>query len=105
MSPELKGAFEFGPYRIDLEQRLLKRGNDVIPLAPKVLETLIVLVENGGRVLEKAYLVKRIWPDTFVEDGSLTRNISTLRKALGHGPDDENYIATVPKRGYRFSAT
>jgi eukaryotic-like serine/threonine-protein kinase len=105
MSPELKDVFEFGPYRIDLEQRLLKRGNDVIPLAPKVLETLIVLLENGGRVLEKEYLVKRIWPDTFVEDGSLTRNISTLRKALGHGPDDENYIATVPKRGYRFSAT
>ena len=105
MSPELKDVFEFGPYRIDLEQRLLQRGNDVIPLAPKVLETLIVLVENGGRVLEKEYLVKRIWPDTFVEDGSLTRNISTLRKALGHGPDDEKYIATVPKRGYRFSAT
>ena len=104
MSPELKVAFEFGPYRIDLEQRLLKKGNDVIPLAPKVLETLIVLVENGGRVLEKEYLVKKIWPDTFVEDGSLTRNISTLRKVLGHGPDDENYIATVPKRGYRFSA-
>ena len=105
MPPELKDVFEFGPYRIDLEQRLLKKGNDVVPLAPKVLETLIVLVENGGRVLEKEYLVKRIWPDTFVEDGSLTRNISTLRKALGHGPDDENYIATVPKRGYRFSAT
>lgn len=105
MSPELKDVFEFGPYQIDLEQRLLKRGTDVIPLAPKVLETLIVLVENRGRVLEKEYLLKRIWPDTFVEDGSLTRNISTLRKALGHGPDDENYIATVPKRGYRFSAT
>jgi DNA-binding winged helix-turn-helix (wHTH) protein len=104
MSPELKDVFEFGPYRIDLEQRLLKRGDQVIPLAPKVLETLLVLVENHGRVLEKAYLLKKVWPDTFVEEGSLTRNISTLRKALGHGPDDENYIATVPKRGYRFGA-
>ena len=105
MSPELKDVLEFGPYRIDLEQRLLKRGDHVIPLAPKVLETLLVLVENHGRVLEKAYLLKKVWPDTFVEEGSLTRNISTLRKALGHGPDDENYIATVPKRGYRFGAT
>lgn len=105
MSQELKDVLEFGPYRIDLDQRLLKKGNDVIPLAPKVLETLIVLVENHGRVLEKEYLLKKVWPDTFVEEGSLTRNISTLRKALGHSPDDENYIATVPKRGYRFGAT
>jgi DNA-binding winged helix-turn-helix (wHTH) protein len=97
-------VLEFGAYRIDREQRLLTKENNVIPLAPKVFDTLLVLAESGGRMLGKETLLKRIWPDAFVEEGSLARNISTLRKLLGEGPQDQKYIMTVPKRGYRFVA-
>src|ERR1700674_3484630 len=102
MPPESEDVLQFGQYRIDREQRLLTKGSDVIPLAPKVFDTLLVLVESGGRILEKENLLKKVWPDTFVEEGSLARNISTLRKALGENPDDQRYIQTIPKRGYRF---
>jgi DNA-binding winged helix-turn-helix (wHTH) protein len=95
---------EFGPYRVDCDQRLLTKGSDVVPLAPKIFDTLLVLVEGGGRILEKENLLKKVWPDAFVEEGSLARNISTLRKALGESPHDRKYIVTVPKRGYRFAA-
>jgi predicted ATPase/DNA-binding winged helix-turn-helix (wHTH) protein len=104
MPPESKDVLEFGPYRIDREQRLLTKGSDVTPLAPKVFDTLLVLVESGGRILEKENLLKQLWPDAFVEEGSLARNISTLRRALGESPLDQKYIVTVPKRGYRFVA-
>src|SRR5580704_14327548 len=96
--------FEFGPFRIDRTERLLRRGSDVIPLTPKAIETLLVLAANGGRVVEKDELIHHVWPDTFVEEGSLARNISLLRKVLGGGPDDADYIETVPRRGYRFVA-
>lgn len=102
MLPESNGALEFGPFRIDREQRLLTSGNALIPLAPKVFDTLLALVESGGRVVDRDSLIRKVWPDAFVEEGSLSRNISTLRKALGEGPQDQKYIATIPKRGYRF---
>ena len=105
MTPQTTDLLEFGAYRIDREQRLLTKESDVIPLAPKVFDTLVVLAESGGRMLEKATLLKKIWPDAFVEEGSLARNISTLRKVLGEGPQDQKYIVTVPRRGYRFVAT
>ncbi|HEX7360749.1 MAG TPA: AAA family ATPase [Bryobacteraceae bacterium] len=104
MTPQLSDVLEFGAYRIDREQRLLTKENHVIPLAPKVFDTLLVLAESGGRMLEKETLLKKIWPDAFVEEGSLTRNISTLRKTLGEGPQDQKYIVTVARRGYRFVA-
>lgn len=104
MLEQSRDLLEFDSYRIDWEQRLLMSGESVIPLAPKVFDTLLVLAESGGRVVEKDELLKRIWPDTFVEEGSLARNISTLRKALGENPDDQRYIQTIPKRGYRFVA-
>jgi TolB-like protein/DNA-binding winged helix-turn-helix (wHTH) protein len=104
MKSESLGVLEFGPYRIDREQRLLTKGDAVIFLAPKVLDLLFVLAESGGRSLEKETLLKTLWPDSFVEEGSLTRNISTLRKVLGESPDDQKYIMTIPKHGYRFVA-
>src|SRR6202042_3738500 len=70
-----------------------------INLAPKEFETLLVLVENAGRLMSKEQLISQIWPDTFVGDGSLARNISVLRRALG-----EDLIQTAPKLGYRFTA-
>jgi TolB-like protein/DNA-binding winged helix-turn-helix (wHTH) protein/tetratricopeptide (TPR) repeat protein len=94
--------FVFGHFRLDAAQRLLFRGTEVVPLEPKVFETLLALVEAAGRALTKDELLSRVWPDAFVEEGSLTRNISTLRKALASDDNPQGYIDTLPRRGYRF---
>ncbi|MGA3039986.1 MAG: tetratricopeptide repeat protein [Bryobacteraceae bacterium] len=96
--------YEFGPYRIDSGERLLHRSGELIPLPPKLADTLLVLVRNAGRMVDKSDLMKAVWPDTFVEEGALTRNISLLRKTLGDTGDQAIYIETIPKRGYRFVA-
>lgn len=94
----------FGPFHYDSDQRLLFRGADRVPLVPKAVDTLHVLLERRGQVVDKADLMRLVWPDTTVEDVGLARNISILRKALG---DDEPaatpWIETVPRRGYRFA--
>ena len=95
--------YSFGPFRLDPSQRLLERRGKPVPLAPKVVDTLLVLVENRGRLTDKEDLMKRVWPNTFVEEGNLTTNIHLLRKVLGKGPKGQNYIETVPRRGYRFA--
>jgi TolB-like protein/DNA-binding winged helix-turn-helix (wHTH) protein/tetratricopeptide (TPR) repeat protein len=100
-----KYFYEFGQFRLDPAARLLFRDGAIVPLPPKVLDTLLVLVEKGGALIEKEELIKAVWPDTFVEENNLTQNISLLRKTLGGGDSDQQpYIATVPKRGYRFVA-
>ncbi len=104
MAPQSSQSLKFGPYRLDRDQRLLFRGSEIIPLAPRLYDTLLALVESGGRVADKEDLLRRVWQDAFVEEGSLARNVSTLRKLLGEGPRDHKYIVTVPKRGYRFVA-
>jgi len=91
--------YEFGPFQLDLKERLLMRDGSVVPLSPKVFETLLVLVQNSGRTLGKDELMQLIWPDTFVEESNLTQNISQIRRALG---EDCKYIETIPRRGYRF---
>ena len=97
-------VYNFGPFRYDTDQRLLFRGPDRVPLVPKVAETLHVLVERKGEVVDKAELMKLIWPDTAVEEIGLARNISLLRKALEDESAENPIIETVPKRGYRFAA-
>jgi TolB-like protein/DNA-binding winged helix-turn-helix (wHTH) protein/Tfp pilus assembly protein PilF len=99
--PAVEG-YEFGPYRIDTGERLLYKGDELVSLPPKVAGTLLVLVQNAGRMVDKGDLLKAVWPDTFVEEGALTRNISLLRKALGDTGEEPIYIETIPKRGYRF---
>jgi len=101
-TPEIQG-YTFGPYRIDAGERLLHRGEEMISLPPKALDTLLVLLESAGRMVDKSDLMKAIWPDTFVEEGALARNVSLLRKAL-EDTDEPRYIETIPKRGYRFIA-
>ncbi len=101
-SEERARICEFGPFRYDPAQRLLFRGGEVVPLAPKAIDTLHVLLERRGQVVEKADLMRLVWPDCTVEDVGLARNISLLRKALGD--DQEQFIATIPRRGYRFVA-
>lgn len=104
MSERLRQAYEFGPFRVDVDERVLRRGSEVIPLRPKVFDTLLVLVRHGDHVVPKEDLLKAVWPDSFVEEGSLTQNISSLRKVLEGAEDGRKYIETVPKRGYRFVA-
>ena len=102
MSNRDKHLYEFGPFRIDTAERLLFRGDEMIPLTPKAIDTLLALVSSGGRVLEKDELIKMVWPGSFVEEGGLTQNISLLRKVLGGTSGEFQYIETIPKRGYRF---
>ena len=98
----IRVSYEFGSFRLEpAERRLLKQGKPVA-LAPKVFDTLLVLVENRGHLLEKSDLMTRLWPDAVVEEVNLARNVSDLRRILGDGIDGHRYIETVPKRGYRF---
>src|ERR1035441_2274352 len=101
--PVIEG-YEFGQYRIDTGERLLRRGDELISLPPKASDTLLVLVRSAGRMVDKGDLMKAVWPDTFVEEGALTRNISLIRKTLGDMGDEAAYIETIPRRGYRFVA-
>src|SRR5437016_1152085 len=94
--------YEFGAFRLDAAQRVIFRGGRPVPLAPKVLETLLALVERSGTLVTKDELMTRLWPETFVEEANLTQNVFQLRKVLGEGQDGRNYIETVPRRGYRF---
>ncbi len=87
----------FGPFRIDFESQVLFKNEAVVSIPPKVMATLLVLVRSRGEIISKAELMSRVWPETFVEEGSLTQNISLLRKVLG-----DDVIDTIPKRGYRF---
>src|SRR5258706_9336858 len=104
MSKPLNTSYEFGPFCLDAAERRLLREGEAVPLAPKVFDTLVALVETSGRLIDKDELMTRLWPDTFVEEGTLARNISDLRKALGESSGGGKYIETVPKRGYRFVA-
>ena len=96
--------YEFGPFRLDATGRLLFRGTEPVPLPPKAVDTLLVLVKNAGTVVDKELLLKQVWQGAFVEEGSLTRVISVLRKALSNWEDGQEYIATISRRGYRFVA-
>jgi len=100
---QVRQQYCFGNFRVDPAERLLTRDGDAIRLPPKVFDTLVVLVESRGRLVAKDELITRIWPDTFIEEATLARNISDLRKALGQAAD-QKYIETIPKHGYRFVA-
>jgi TolB-like protein/tetratricopeptide (TPR) repeat protein len=98
------GQLEFGAYRLDVQSGMLFRAGDHVALSPKVAELLVALVQAGGKVLTREELLQRLWPDTVVEEGSLTSHISVLRKALGERSKTQDFIETLPKRGYRFVA-
>ena len=97
-----KHVFVFDRYRLDEQERQLLLGTQVVPLPPKVFDLLAVLVQNAGRLLAKQDLLDRVWSGVAVEEGSLTRGISSLRRVLGSTADGHDYIQTVSKRGYRF---
>ncbi|MGB7070873.1 MAG: alpha/beta fold hydrolase [Pyrinomonadaceae bacterium] len=98
-----KHVYEFASFRVDVHERLLFSDEDPTTLPPKVFDTLLMLVENCGRIVLKEDLMKRVWPESFVEENNLAQNISILRKTLGDGPGSR-FIETIPKYGYRFTA-
>lgn len=97
-------SFTFGPFVLDVSEQTLTRDGLDVPLTPKVFDVLRLLVEHQGHLVDKESFIENVWDGDFVEDGALTRSISTLRKALGDTLSDPTYIETVPKRGYRFIA-
>jgi eukaryotic-like serine/threonine-protein kinase len=102
-SERTKEFYEFGPFRVDPEKETLLRAGEPVPLTPKTFQILLVLVRHSKEVVTKDDLMKMVWPDTFVEEANLSRNIFMLRKALGETAQDHRYIVTVPGRGYRLA--
>ena len=103
MPNQANGLYEFGDCQLDTAKRRLRRAREDLTLAPKTFDLLVLLVQSEGRVLNKKELMNSLWPDTFVEEASLSFQIATLRKAFGK--DGDLWIETVPKHGYRFAAT
>jgi DNA-binding winged helix-turn-helix (wHTH) protein/TolB-like protein/Tfp pilus assembly protein PilF len=103
MNVQDKSIYEFGSFRLDPVQHILLRNGRLVSLTPKVFETLRVLVENSGQVVDKDLLLQTIWSDTIVEEASLAKNISILRKVLNENGSAPLCIETIPKRGYRFT--
>lgn len=104
MASDLRRFYTFRRFRLDPNERVLFEDDAPVPLTPRAIDTLIALVERHGHLVTKDELFRIVWPDTFVEENNLTQNISTLRRVLGGGADGRQFIETVPKRGYRFSA-
>jgi TolB-like protein/Flp pilus assembly protein TadD len=98
-------VYEFGPFRLNLQERVLQRDGVIVPLTPKVFDILLAMLQNAGRLLTKEQMMTLVWPDTNVEESNLARNVSTLRRALGETPRQPRYIETIPWQGYRFVAT
>jgi TolB-like protein/DNA-binding winged helix-turn-helix (wHTH) protein len=104
MNKAVRQLYEFGPFVLDPGERLLRHGAARMELSPRAFDTLLALVQNNGRLLEKDALMRTVWGDTVVEENNLSQTIYLLRKALRDGEDGARYIETVPKRGYRFVA-
>ena len=103
---ETRGEFyAFDQFQVDAVKHVLLRDGKLVPLTPKAFEILLVLVRHPGRVLKKEELFQLVWPDAFVEENNLPRNVSALRKALGEEPTEHKYVMTVPGQGYRFVAS
>jgi DNA-binding winged helix-turn-helix (wHTH) protein len=104
MAGQYKHLYEFGPFVLDVREHLLLRDGEVVALAPKAFDVLVVLVQHSGRLVSKDDLMKAVWRDTIVEEGNLSFNISLIRKALGDSAGEPQYVQTVTRRGYRFIA-
>lgn len=101
MSKKINNLYEFGDFRLDTAERVLYRKEQLLPITPKVFETLLSLVESNGKIISKEELMNEVWQDSFVEESNLTQNIYTLRQIFGKR---NKFIETIPRRGYRFTA-
>lgn len=104
MKEKTKRLYAFGPFLLDAGEYVLTIDGKTLPLPPKAFESLLMLVENAGHLVDKNELMRMLWPDTFVEDGNVAKHISLLRKTLSEASNGQEYIETIPKRGYRFIA-
>jgi DNA-binding winged helix-turn-helix (wHTH) protein/Tol biopolymer transport system component len=104
MEPPNQPTYEFGPFCLDAGRHEFLRNGEAVALPPKAFEILLLLVEGRGGLLSKNDLIRRVWPDTFVDENNLAQHISLLRKVLGESPDEPQYIETIPRVGYRFVA-
>src|SRR6185503_322279 len=104
MSLQGKHFYQFGSFSLDPVKRRLKRDGEVVKLTPKAFETLLVLVEQRGKTIEKDELLNKVWAGTVVEENNLNQSITALRKSLGDSREKREYIATIPGVGYRFVA-
>lgn len=105
MSEQNPQFYEFGEFRLDARERSLKRGEQFLPLAPKVFDTLFLLVKRHGHIVSKQEMMDLVWADAFVEESNLSQNIYTLRRVLGTDADGNNFIENISRRGYRFTAS
>src|SRR5579859_5580399 len=96
--------YEFGPFRLIPKEHKLLHNGQTVPLTPRAFDLLVVLVENSGHMVEKEELLKQVWKTTFVEEGTMTRSVSTLRRVFAEEDGTRQYIETIPTRGYRFVA-
>src|ERR1019366_7299852 len=94
--------YRFGPFRLSETEGVLRRDGQVVPLGPKAVETLLVLLRNRQRVVSREELMKAVWPDSVVEENNLDQQIAALRRTLSQGQNSQVYIETIPRRGYRF---
>ena len=104
MSQHNHHLYEFDAFCLDAEKRTLLWQGEVVPLAPKAFDMLLVLIRHQGQVLDKEQLMEMLWPDSIVEEANVPQNISMLRKALGESPNRRKYITTISGRGYKFAA-
>src|SRR5215813_2994952 len=102
---EKSAVYLFDGHRVDVAKRLVYGPDSKpIPLKAKAFDTLVYLVENPGRIVERDELLAAVWPDTVVEENNLTQHISSLRRLFGETKDEHRFIVTVPGRGYKFAA-
>src|SRR5687767_4336690 len=104
MSVQAKHFYQFGPFRLDTVKRRLMRDGELVKLTPKAFETLLALVEQRGKTIEKDELLNKVWAGTIVEENNLNQSITALRKSLGDSRHESQYIATIPSAGHRFVA-
>src|SRR5687767_50511 len=96
--------YEFSGRRVDAARRLLLHGGKPVPMFPRCFDALLLLIERRGELLEKEFLLQALWPDVVVDENSLAKVISDVRRVLGEGSKEPGCIATIPRRGYRFTA-
>ena len=101
---DLMPSYEFGPFLLDVEARILQRDGKPVVMTGKTLDTLVALVENHGRLVRKDELLSLVWPGVVVEESNLSQSIFTVRKVLGDSRKERRYIATITGRGYQFVA-
>ena len=96
--------YEFGEFQLEPHERRLMHDGKPVPLTPKAFDTLVMLVERAGHLVEKEELISALWPDSFVEEANVAQHVWTIRKTLGEADHGGPFIETVPKKGFRFVA-